>query len=392
MMVILLYFSLNKNNKLEERSLKICNYTRIRGQEIQLIPFRQGGIGEKMSWNIFVKNLPKDAKSKDLYDLLIKFGRIFSCRVKYGNNGLCKGYGFVQFEDQKSAEEALQQENPFELKGNRIELIRCRPRQIKNNADQCNNVYIKGIPKQFSNGDLHNLFSSYGNILSALVIKDSTDASENKGVGFVCFEKAEDMQKAIQELNGKGLSTGEKLFVSQALTGEDQKKQLHDERLKMYKDRNLYVKHLPNEMTDESLKSLFEQFGTVISAKVMLEKVFDSKKDNYEARSSGYGFVCFSSTEDARKAIVAASSSPINGHQLYVSMAQNKKDRSAKFENQQPYYPPQMQSMYQMPLYGMFPPRYRRPKYVVIKISLFYRKEKDDKEIIQEIWQEILEI
>merc|ERR1712039_705433 len=65
------------------------------------------------------------------------------------------------------------------------------------------------------------------------------------------------------------------------------------ERLNRYQGVNLYVKNLDDTIDDDKLRQEFAPFGTITSAKVMYE----------EGRSRGFGFVCFSSPEEATKAV-----------------------------------------------------------------------------------------
>ena len=70
---------------------------------------------------------------------------------------------------------------------------------------------MKEIPKQnFDNKDLENLFSKFGEIKSAIVLKD--EKNESKGFGFVCFNKAEDAEKALKEMNDKKIFENKKKF------------------------------------------------------------------------------------------------------------------------------------------------------------------------------------
>lgn len=57
---------------------------------------------------------------------------------------------------------------------------------------------------------------------------------------------------------------------------------------------NVYVNNLDNELTDDLLKEKFSTFGTVKNAAIM--------KDDH-GQSRGFGFVCFESPEDAKKAV-----------------------------------------------------------------------------------------
>jgi RNA recognition motif-containing protein len=50
-------------------------------------------------------------------------------------------------------------------------------------------------------------------------------------------------------------------------------------------EKNVFVKYLPGDINDSSLRELFSPFGSVVSAKVMV--------DNITGNSLGYGYVIF---------------------------------------------------------------------------------------------------
>ena len=138
---------------------------------------------------------------------------------------------------------------------------------------------------------------------------------------------------------------------------------MREERLKAFKDCNLYVKELPDDINDEKLSKAFEEFGKVLSARVMLEKRQDLATGKVEMKSRGFGFVCFSNKDEARNAMNAAPARPILGRMLYVAVAERKEDRIAKMSNflVMPFPGMQPGGMYGMPPYG-YPPPYPRPR------------------------------
>lgn len=101
---------------------------------------------------------------------------------------------------------------------------------------------------------------------------------------------------------------------------------LKAERQKKFEGVNLYVKNLGDDMTDDKLKEIFVKFGSITSSKVMT-----NAKDG---RSKGFGFVCFSSNEEATKAVTAMNGHMMDGKPLYVALAQRKEDRRAQLEAQ----------------------------------------------------------
>jgi polyadenylate-binding protein len=341
-----------------QKALKLLNFSEFMGNELSVTWYIHGGIREMMKWNIFVKGLSSDTKSKDFYDFFSSYGTIFSCKVKYSPNGKCDGYGWVLFETSKSAENALSEANGKLLKNSKIEVSKFKTREERRQTYKpINNLYIKNIPKKFTNEELKSMFSGFGEITSAVVIKESTDAKENKGFGFVCFNKPEDAKNAEDKLNNTKLE-GQTLFICQAKSKLEHKKQLKEERFRTYKDCNLYVKHLPEDVTDEKLKTAFDEFGKVVSARVMVNKTLDQDMKPIII-SRKYGFVCFSNKEEAKKAIELASTKLIFNTNLYVAIAEKKEDRRAKYN--------QMMIPLPMPMYGMppgfFPGAYpRRPR------------------------------
>lgn len=85
----------------------------------------------------------------------------------------------------------------------------------------------------------------------------------------------------------------------------------------------LFVGSLPFSIDDAKLKTLFEEFGTVESAKVIIDR--DS------GQSKGFGFVEMSTTDEAQAAIKAMNSKDIDGRNIVVNVAKPQVDRQNSF-------------------------------------------------------------
>lgn len=77
--------------------------------------------------------------------------------------------------------------------------------------------------------------------------------------------------------------------------------------------QKIYVGNLGFSISNESLSEKFAQYGTVSSAKVIIDR--DTN------RSKGFGFVEMSSSAEASKAIHALNGSDFEGRQMNVSEA-----------------------------------------------------------------------
>jgi len=91
--------------------------------------------------------------------------------------------------------------------------------------------------------------------------------------------------------------------------------------MQKFQGLNLYIKNLDDSIDDDRLKSEFSQFGTITSAKIMRD---DS------GSSRGFGFVCFSTQEEATKAVTDMSGKMLAGKPIYVALAQRKELRQAQ--------------------------------------------------------------
>ena len=83
---------------------------------------------------------------------------------------------------------------------------------------------------------------------------------------------------------------------------------------------NMYVSNLSFHTADDDLRKLFEQFGSVSSAKVI--------NDRETGRSRGFGFVEMDSEAEAKEAIKGLNNKEIEGRPMSVSVAREKPNRS----------------------------------------------------------------
>ena len=81
----------------------------------------------------------------------------------------------------------------------------------------------------------------------------------------------------------------------------------------------LYVGNLSYSVRDDDLQQKFGEFGSVQSAKVMMDR--DS------GRSKGFGFVEMGTAEEAQAAIRALHGQQLEGRDLTVNLARPKEDR-----------------------------------------------------------------
>jgi len=84
------------------------------------------------------------------------------------------------------------------------------------------NIYVGNLSKDVTDDDLQGLFSEFGQVKSAKVIRDMF-SGESKGFGFVEMPGLSEAQKAMNELNTKEVK-GNKLVVNEARPRNDNRR------------------------------------------------------------------------------------------------------------------------------------------------------------------------
>uniref|UniRef100_A0A3B5Q7N1 Polyadenylate-binding protein n=1 Tax=Xiphophorus maculatus TaxID=8083 RepID=A0A3B5Q7N1_XIPMA len=315
-----------------ECALDTMNYDVIKGRPIRIMwSQRDPGLRKSGVGNIFIKNMDESIDNKALYDTFSAFGNILSCKVVCDEKG-SKGYGFVHFETQEAANRAIETMNGMLLNDRKVFVGHFKSRKERevefgSKAMKFTNVYIKNFGDDFTDENLKEVFSAFGRTLSVRVMKD--EKGQSRGFGFVNYAHHEDAQKAVDEMNGKELN-GKTIYVGRAQKrmerqGELKRKfdQIKQDRIQRYQGVNLYVKNLDDSINDDRLRKEFSPYGTITSAKVMTEG----------GQSKGFGFVCFSSPEEATKAVTEMNGRIVATKPLYVALAQRREERKAILTN-----------------------------------------------------------
>lgn len=83
--------------------------------------------------------------------------------------------------------------------------------------------------------------------------------------------------------------------------------------------KNIYVGNLPYNVTEETLRELFEEHGAVESVRIMVDK--------FTGRPRGFGFVSMPNDDEATKAVQALNLHILEGRNLRVSEANEQRPR-----------------------------------------------------------------
>jgi polyadenylate-binding protein len=223
------------------------------------------------------------------------------------NTSKPRGYGYLTFYTQEEADRCISEMNNQVLDGQAIRLSH-QIQRGQEKYDEKANILIKNIDKEVTQQELFSAFAKFGNIISCKL--ESYPDGTSRGFAYVQYEKVEDADKAIDQMNGTELK-GQKLAVNRHEKRSDRGGQ-------QPKFNNLFVGNLPAGTDEAKLQALFQEFGEV-------ESVFVQKDGEGNLRDSG--FVCFKDPEAAERAAENMNKKQIGPDQfLIVNRHISKKD------------------------------------------------------------------
>uniref|UniRef100_A0A8C7HVZ6 RNA binding motif protein 39a n=1 Tax=Oncorhynchus kisutch TaxID=8019 RepID=A0A8C7HVZ6_ONCKI len=166
--------------------------------------------------------------------------------------------------------------------------------------------------------DLEEFFSAVGKVRDVRMISDR-NSRRSKGIAYIEFVEANSVPLAI------GLS-GQRLLgvpiIVQASQAEKNRAAAMANNLQKGNagPMRLYVGSLHFNITEEMLRGIFEPFGKIESIQLMM--------DSETGRSKGYGFITFSDTECAKKALDQLNGFELAGRPMKVGHVTERTDAS----------------------------------------------------------------
>ncbi|KMT14835.1 hypothetical protein BVRB_3g065590 [Beta vulgaris subsp. vulgaris] len=175
-------------------------------------------------------------------------------------------------------------------------------------------LYIGNIPRNINNDELRRIVEEHGAVEKAEVMYDKY-SGRSRRFGFATMKSVEDANTVIEKLNDTEID-GRKIKVNiteKPLQTADSSVFQTEETQFVDSPYKVYVGNLAKTVTSELLKDFFSEKGKVLSAKV--------QRTPGTSKSSGYGFVSFSSEEEVEAAIEALNNAVLEGQKVRVNKA-----------------------------------------------------------------------
>merc|ERR1719223_2091500 len=329
-----------------ERALDTLNYSSIKGRACRIMwSHRDPSLRKSGAGNIYVKNLDHSIDNKALYDTFSLFGNILSCKVAADSTGKSYGYGFVHYETEEAAKQAIERVNGMQIGEKTVQVSQFVKRQERDKPDIYTNIYIKGIPETWDEGKVNEECGAFGSITSMALREDA----KGRRFAFINFQEPEQAKKCVETMHMKKMRTPEeieqaaadgkeeelgqdghpcgKLYVQRAQSKAERQAELRDKFAGSSREPsrrqgvNLYVKNLEESANEETLRALFEPFGAITSV---------AAASDDQGKCKGFGFVCFASPDEATKAVTEMHLKVVKGKPLYVGLAERREARQER--------------------------------------------------------------
>lgn len=190
-----------KNHAKAEEAIAKLNYSKLVKKTLRISWYNRepNNYRHHPDYNIYVKKIDKKVTHQEFHDHFSQFGTIISAKLAEDDEGESVGYGFVLYDSAESAKKAIEECNGKEWKGKKLfvcQFIKGRPKK----PVRYNNVYVKNIPKSWSNDDIRKYFEKYGKISSMIIREpeeqrlhpnlppEKKEQILNHKYAFVCFE------------------------------------------------------------------------------------------------------------------------------------------------------------------------------------------------------------
>jgi polyadenylate-binding protein len=242
----------------------------------------------QMSQNttLYIGNLDKTVTENLIFDRFSRFGKIIRftiMRDKVRNES--RGFAFIDFQNIKDAEAAKNQLNNEKLQA---KYIRVMWKGDHKKASPEANVFVKEIDPKISQNDLESYFQRFGPVLSTHL--SVNEKGESNGYGFVQFRNPDDARRCVEQFaanSGEIQPLGESIVKVETFKTKGDREQVRAEN-----QRNLYIRDLPESVSDQDIRKAFAPF--------QIENLIVNP---FQAAASKYALVCFRTREDAEGAL-----------------------------------------------------------------------------------------
>ena len=175
----------NSSNIALYRPIRICKYEG-RG------PHRENNIKQ----SLLVKNIDINMTQKEFYNIFLEYGDIVSGKIEYDEKGVSKGFGYIYYYTEESAENAKKNLNGKSFFGKALEIVNLIPG--KKNKSNNITLFVLNLPNDITEEKVREFFEKFGPI-SYISVK-------NKGYAYISYTNYDSASKCLNQMKTNPIS------------------------------------------------------------------------------------------------------------------------------------------------------------------------------------------
>ena len=177
---------MNGANSIKEgKPIRICKY-QAKGQNKQT----------NIKQSLLVKNIDSQMSQKEFYEKFLEYGDIVSGKIEYDENGISKGFGYIYYYTEESAENAKNNLNGKFFYGKALDIVNLIPG--KKNKSNAITLFVLNIPKNITEKDISNIFEKFGPVSNISV--------NERGFAYVSYTSFEAATQCLKELKANPIT------------------------------------------------------------------------------------------------------------------------------------------------------------------------------------------
>ena len=146
--------------------------------------------------SLLVKNLDINMTQKEFYNIFLEYGDIVSGKIEYDESGISKGFGYIYYFTEESAEEAKKNLNGKSFYGKNIEIVNLIP--TKKNRNNIITLFVLNIPKDVTEEKLNSIFEKFGPV--------SNISINPNGYAYISYDNFNNASKCLNEMTTNPIS------------------------------------------------------------------------------------------------------------------------------------------------------------------------------------------
>jgi len=312
----------NQQNSVEN-SQNVSQSTTTTESSLNSVPQAHSSEGPPVK--LFIGQVPKNFFESELQKIFEPFGTVKQVEIiRDKTTGEHRGCAFLTYASRSSAESAMLALHQKLTLPPAKHPLQVRYSESEAQSQQQTKLFIGMLPKDYGETELRSLFSVYGEVEEVKLLRGTSDGS--KGCAFVKYRERQSALTAIAGLNGFTVTSSSGINSQLAVRFADserqkQQRQLLKAAIPFFQQQqhqpaygalaygtathayttpttfanygyglpsgtpvisgpqtegppgaNLFIMHLPQEFRDQDLAITFAPFGSVLSAKVFIDK------------------------------------------------------------------------------------------------------------------------